>query len=59
MGTPLSSVVNMKNDYRFVIFGNYVAFYRHVDGIIYVDRILYARRNYLRMLLNNLPCKTE
>lgn len=53
MGTPLSSVADVESDYRFLIFDNYMAFYRSVGANIYIDRVLYSRRDYLRILFDN------
>lgn len=52
-GASLSSVINMESDYRFLVSGNYISFYRVHGSDIYVDRILYARRDYLRVLFEN------
>lgn len=52
-GTPLSSVADIESDYRFIVSGNYMSFYRACDQEIYVDRILYARRNYMRILFGD------
>lgn len=51
IGKLLSSIVDCATDYRFLISGNYLIFYRVVENKVYVDRILYARRDYLRILL--------
>ena len=51
MGTPLSSVSNAKSDYRFLVSGNYLIFYRERGRDVYVDRVLYGRRDYLHTLL--------
>ncbi len=56
-GTPLSSVANLENDYRFIISGNYISFYRTYGQEVYVDRILYARRNYMRILFGDISTK--
>ena len=51
MGAPLSSVVDVRSDdYRFLVTGQYLTFYRVCGGDVYVDRILYGRRDYLRLL---------
>ena len=55
IGTPLSSIIEIENDYRFLISGNYMVFYRVHDKKVYVDRILYRRRNYLSILFPDLP----
>lgn len=50
VGTPLDSIVNIETDYRFIVSGNYVSFYREHGKDIYIDRILYTRRNFMRIL---------
>lgn len=53
MGALLSSIVNVESDYRFLVTGNYLSFYRVSGNDVYVDRILYARRDYLRVLFGD------
>ena len=53
MGPSLSAIANEISDYRFLISGNYMIFYRFHGGNIYIDRVLYGRRDYLRILLGN------
>jgi len=55
IGTPLSAVAGIDTDYRFVGHGNYLAFYRPKEGKVYVDRVLYSRRDYITILLGELP----
>ena len=50
LGKPLSTVTNLASDYRFLVCGNYHAFYRCEKNIIYVDRILYYRQDFMRAL---------
>lgn len=52
MGAPLSSVADVEGNYRFVLSGNYMVFYRPDGQNIYIDRILYGRRNYLHILFD-------
>jgi plasmid stabilization system protein ParE len=54
IGTPLSSRVSFDTDYRFLVCGNYLAFYRCKDATVYVDRILYGRRDYVKILFPEL-----
>ena len=49
-GVPLSSVIDMETDYRFLVCGNYTAFYRFENDIVFIVRILYGRRNYVQIL---------
>lgn len=51
IGTPLSSIADVDSDYRFLVCGNYMVFYRRNREDVYIDRILYGRRDYLRILL--------
>ena len=50
MGAPLSSVAQTQSDYRYLICGSYTAFYRHEEDTVYIIRVLYGRRDYLRVL---------
>lgn len=54
-GTPLSSIADVESDYRFIVSGNYMSFYRTYENEVYVDRILYARRDYMRVLFGDVP----
>lgn len=49
-GVPLSSVIDIETDYRFLVCGNYTAFYRVENSMVYIVRILYGRRNYVQIL---------
>lgn len=53
-GAPLSSVADINSDYRFIVSGNYMSFYRSSNQDIYVDRILYARCDYMRVLFGHV-----
>lgn len=53
-GAPLSSVADVESDCRFLVSGNYLAFYRAYGNTVYVDRILYGRRDYLRILFGDV-----
>lgn len=57
MGKLLSSVASVKSDYRFLISGSYLAFYRVTDAAVYIDRILYGKRDYLRILFDHFPAE--
>lgn len=50
LGAPLSSIVNLDTDYRFLACGNYTAFYRVENDTVYILRVLYARRDFMRIL---------
>jgi len=54
MGTPLSSIADAGTDYRFLVSGNYMVFYRIQGSDVYIDRVLYGRSNYINILFNDL-----
>ncbi|RCX21092.1 addiction module RelE/StbE family toxin [Anaerobacterium chartisolvens] len=50
MGASLSSIVDIETQYRFLVCGHYTAFY-HIEGnSVYVDRVLYGRRDFMKVL---------
>lgn len=55
LGAPLSSIAQAESDVRFLKSGNYLIFYRASGSDVFIDRVLYARRDYLRILLNQQP----
>ena len=54
MGTPLSSIADIGNDYRFLVSGNYMVFYRVQGNDVYIDRVLYGRSDYMSVLFKDL-----
>ena len=50
MGTPLSALLSFDTAYRYLVCGNYTAFYRTEPDVVYVVRILYGRRDFMRIL---------
>lgn len=54
IGAPLSSIANVVSSYRFLVTGNYLTFYRISGNVVYVDRVLYGRRDYLRILFGDM-----
>ena len=59
IGASLSSIVEIDTDYRFLVCGNYLVFY-HLQAAdnVYIDRVLYGRRDYLAILFEDLPNET-
>lgn len=55
LGAPLSSLVAFETNYRFLVCGSYLAFYRYQGAAVYIDRILYGRRDYLSVLFGKSP----
>ena len=54
LGASLSSITDADTDYRYLVTGNYLTFYRVFGKDVYVDRILYGRRDYLRILFGDI-----
>ena len=54
MGTRLSSIMPIDTDYRFLVCGKYLAFYRVQADDVYIDRVLYGKRDYIAILFGEL-----
>lgn len=50
IGAPLSSIVDFETNYRFLVCGNYTAFYRIENETVNIVRVLYGRRNFMQIL---------
>ena len=55
MGTSLSSIADVGTDYRFIVSGNYMVFYRVQGYDVCIDRVLYGRSDYMRVLFGEIP----
>jgi len=53
-GTLLSPKVNFPTNYRYVRASSYLIFYRYENNIIYIDRIIHEKRNYISVLFPEL-----
>nr|QDS03346.1 Type II toxin-antitoxin system RelE/ParE family toxin [uncultured bacterium] len=49
-GIPVDKYVSFPTDYKFVLANNYSIFYRIEDEVIRIVRILYSRRDFIRIL---------
>lgn len=54
-GAKLEFENGLNSGYRYVSFKNYIAFY-HLgsDDIVYIDRVVYSGRDYMRILFPNV-----
>ena len=59
LGAPLASVTGVKSEYRFLVSGSYLVFYRIKGQNVFIDRILYGKRNYLKVLFQEFQTETE
>ena len=53
-GSSLSNITDFETDYRFTVIGNYISFYRYINDTVFVDRILYAKRDYIKILFGEI-----
>lgn len=53
IGSRLESVTDIQSDYRFLVCGNYTAFYRYDKKAVYVDRVMYGRRDFMKILFSD------
>ena len=53
-GTLLASKVKFAASYRYVCSGNYLIFYRYKNDKIFIIRIIYSRRDYIKILFPEL-----
>ena len=49
-GTLLSPKLNFPTNYRYVRAASYLAFYRHENSVVYIDRIIHEKRDYIAIL---------
>ena len=50
-GAKLVFENGLDSGYRYVVFKNYLAFYRvRPNNVVYVDRVIYGGRDYMRIL---------
>ena len=53
-GARLSSVIDIVTDYRVLVCANYLAFYRIDGNDVNIIRVLYGRRDYIKILFGEL-----
>ena len=53
LGALLSSIVNFESEYRFLVCGKYLAFYRIAGSDVHVIRVIYGKRDYLTILFGD------
>ena len=51
-GAMLRFFDGMNSGYRFVCHKNYLAFYRVIDMDVFVDRVIYGKRDYMKLLFD-------
>lgn len=51
MGTPLGASGDI--EYRYILCGSYLVFYHYQRDVVYIDRVLYGRRDYMAVLFGS------
>ena len=54
MGTPIVSIAATGPDYRYLVSGSYMIFYRIAGNDIFIDRVLYGRSDYRNILFRDM-----
>lgn len=52
LGTPLTSIIGYETDYRYLVCNHYIAFYRCENQTVFIVRVIYGRRDYIRVLFD-------
>ena len=59
IGTSLSTKISFYTDYRYIVSGNYLVFYKVNDEYVSIYRILYGRRDYLKIIFDDIELNDE
>ena len=59
LGPSLSTKVSFETDYRFIVSGNYLVFYKANKSYVYIYRILCGRRDYLKIIFDDMVFEDE
>ena len=52
IGTQLFFENDLFSGYRYMVSDNYLAFYRITNESVFVDRVIYGKRDYMKILFN-------
>ena len=52
-GAPLDTIIDVKTDYRFIQSHNYIIFYRVEGTCVFISRVLYKHRNFLKVFFSD------
>lgn len=54
IGASLNAISTIESDYRYLVCGNYIIFYRVFPDFVEVTRVIDGRRDYTRVLFNSI-----
>lgn len=53
IGTSLDTKINIATPHRYLVSGNYLVFYKINDDFIEIIRVIYGRRDYIKILFDS------
>ena len=59
MGPSLSTKIHIETDFRFLVSGNYLIFYKVNENYVSIYRILYGRRDYLKIIFDDMTFEDD
>lgn len=59
MGSPLLVSGKQSVPYRYLVCGSYLIFYHTGNDAVYIDRVLYGRRDYMALLFGDQLAEEE
>ena len=59
MGSPLPAAGKQTVPYRYLVCGSYLIFYHTGSETVYIDRVLYGRRDYTALLFSDQLSEEE
>ena len=59
IGPSLSTKIHIETDFRFIVSGSYVIFYKAGKTYVSIYRILYGRRDYLKIIFEDMTFEEE
>lgn len=59
LGTDLSSKIGIETDHRCLIAGNYIVFYTVDETYVSIYRVIYGRRDYMKILFGEMDSSTD
>ena len=59
MGSPLLAAGKQGAPYRYLVCGSYLIFYHTDSSAVYVDRVIYGRRDYMALLFGDQLTENE
>ena len=52
IGTPLYFDSGLFSGYRYIVYKSYLSFYRTIEKSVYIDRVIYGKRDYMKLLFD-------